>query len=262
MPCNEHYYSTWSILDGAADALQERGLIRMNMSENRVSDAPTNEESAAQRLRAIYDVVHRCERLAGRPSGAVTLTAVTKQRSVEQISALIFAGQTTFGENRVQEAKQKWPALKAAHPDLKLRLIGPLQTNKVRDACSLFDAIETLDREPLAEALAKEFSRSGVSCEVYVQVNVGDEPQKSGVALGDADRFIERCIKEFGITVAGLMCIPPVGRQASPYFALLAAIASRHGIAGLSMGMSADYELAIQLGATRVRIGSALFADS
>lgn len=209
---------------------------------------------------ALSKIDHALKRY-GRPIGSAKLTAVTKSRSESQIEALIFAGQAIFGENRVQEATTKWRALKAKHNGLNLRLIGPLQTNKVRDACSLFDAIETLDRPSLAAALANEFARTGITRELYIQVNVGEEPQKAGVSLDRVDDFIKSCREEYQLTVSGLMCIPPVKRQAAPFFALLASIAQRNEIQELSMGMSADYEIAIQLGATRVRLGSALFDD-
>lgn len=216
---------------------------------------------ASARLKKVRDRIDRALERAGRPVGSTCLTVVTKNRSAPAIEALISAGQTVFGENRVQESATKWPILKAKHPSISLRLIGPLQTNKVRDACSLFDAIETLDRPTLAAALAKEFTRTGVIRELYVQVNVGEEPQKAGVSLHEVDKFLKACRTEFGLRISGLMCIPPAKKQAAPFFALLADIAQRNEISQLSMGMSADYEIAIQLGATRVRLGTALFAD-
>jgi pyridoxal phosphate enzyme (YggS family) len=174
---------------------------------------------------------------------------------------VIEAGERIFGENRVQEAHGKWPDLKAEYPDLELHLIGPLQTNKARDAVALFDAIETLDRPSLAKVLAAEIQRAGRAPKLFVQVNTGAEPQKAGVLPREADGFIAQCRSEFGLDPVGLMCIPPLDEQASPHFALLNKIAARNGLTQLSMGMSADFELAIQLGATHVRIGSAIFGE-
>jgi len=174
---------------------------------------------------------------------------------------VIAAAEHIFGENRVQEAHAKWPALKAEHPDLELHLIGPLQTNKAREAVALFDAIETLDRPSLAKVLAAEIQRAGRAPKLFVQVNTGAEPQKAGVLPQEADAFIAQCRNEYGLAPAGLTCLPPIDEQVSPHFALLAKIAARNGLTELSMGMSADYALAIQLGATYVRIGSAIFGE-
>lgn len=196
---------------------------------------------------------------AGRKPEAVTLVCVTKTFGPEAILPVLEAGERHFGENKVQEAEAKWPALKARFPDIELHLIGPLQSNKAREAVECFDVIETLDRPKLAAALAKEIVRAKKQPKLYVQVNTGAEPQKAGVLPQDADQFIASCWKEHGLTISGLMCIPPVEEQASPHFALLSTIAKRNGIAILSMGMSADFELAIQLGATHVRVGSAIF---
>lgn len=239
-------------------------LRRWKMLENSSSDNGPSPGfgDAARRLSFIEDRIAKCLELSGRAPGSVRLTAVTKQRSQTEIEALILAGQRVFGENRVQEAARKWPSLREAHPNLELRLIGPLQSNKVREACSVFDALETLDRPSLAEALAREFSRTGIARELYIQVNVGDEPQKAGVSLSEADQFIERCRSEYQLNITGLMCIPPAGHPAAPYFALLSKIARRHALEQLSMGMSGDFEIAVQLGATRVRIGNALFEAS
>ncbi len=169
------------------------------------------------------------------------------------------SGQRVFGENRVQEGKEKWPGLRADFPGIELHLIGPLQTNKVKEAVALFDVIETVDREKLAVELAKEIARAGRTPKLYVQVNTGAEPQKAGILPGEADDFIRRCRETHGLIISGLMCIPPADEPPSPHFALLAEIARRNGITTLSMGMSADYDPAIQLGATHVRIGSAIF---
>lgn len=202
--------------------------------------------------------VTRSARDSDRDPADVKLVAVSKTYGAEAIAPLIRAGQRIFGENRVQEAGGKWPALKVTAPDIELHLIGPLQSNKARDAIELFDVIETLDRAKIAEALAAEIQRAGKAPRLYVQVNTGAESQKAGVAPQEADAFITRC-RALDLPVEGLMCIPPVDEQASPHFALLAVIAKRNGLGILSMGMSADFELAIQLGATHVRVGSAVF---
>jgi pyridoxal phosphate enzyme (YggS family) len=175
------------------------------------------------------------------------------------VAAALAAGQAVFGENRVQEAQGKYPDLQRTHPDLRLHLIGPLQTNKVKDAVALFDAIQTVDREKLARALAAEMARQNRALQLYVQVNIGEEPQKAGIAPRETDAFIALCRGELGLEIAGLMCIPPADRQPAPYFALLREIAGRNALAGLSMGMSGDYESAIGFGATLVRVGTAIF---
>ena len=202
--------------------------------------------------------IERAALAAGRQSADVTLVAVSKQQPWEAIAPVLADGQTVFGENRVQEAQRRWGPLRAERSDLELRLIGPLQTNKVRDACALFDVIETVDREKLAAAIAAEARRGGAAPRLYVQVNTGAEPQKAGVLPGDADRLIEAC-RELGLTVEGLMAIPPADQDPAAHFRLLAAIAARNGLAKLSMGMSGDFETAIACGATSVRVGSALF---
>jgi pyridoxal phosphate enzyme (YggS family) len=189
----------------------------------------------------------------------VHLVCVSKTYGADAIEPVLAAGQRVFGENRVQEARDKWPALRERYPDIELHLIGPLQTNKVREALALFDVIETVDRPSLAEALAKEIARQGHAPRLLVQVNTGEEEQKAGVAPGEADAFIAACRERHGLAIEGLMCIPPADQPPSPHFALLAKIAARNGLATLSMGMSADYEQAIMLGATHVRIGSAIF---
>jgi PLP dependent protein len=198
---------------------------------------------------------------AGRDPAAVTLTAVCKQQPWERIAPVFEAGQRTFGENRVQEAQARWGELRTAHPELELRLIGPLQTNKAKDAVALFDMIETLDREKLARALAEACAAVGRLPRLYVEVNTGEEPQKAGVLPAEADGFIGRTRSDYGLEVEGLMCIPPHGEAAGPHFALLADIAARNGLTKLSMGMSADFETAIRFGATSVRVGSALFGE-
>lgn len=196
---------------------------------------------------------------AGRDPAAVTLVAVGKTYGAAQITEAVSAGQRVFGENRVQEAAAKFPALKAATPDLVLHLIGPLQTNKTREAVALFDVIETLDRPKLARELAKEMDRAGRRPPCFIQVNTGEEPQKSGVLPGETDGFVAHCRDQLGLPVGGLMCIPPVDEQPALHFALLAKIARRNGLEGLSMGMSGDYEMAVRFGATHVRVGTAIF---
>jgi pyridoxal phosphate enzyme (YggS family) len=216
---------------------------------------------AVANLREVRALIARAARDFGRDPADVRLVCVTKTVPLERIRPVIEAGERIFGENRVQEAHGKWPALKAEHPDIELHLIGPLQTNKAREAVALFDVIETLDRASLAKALAAEIQRAGRAPKLFVQVNTGAETQKAGVLPQGADAFIAQCRTEFGLDPLGLMCIPPLDEQASPHFALLAKIAARNGLTQLSMGMSADYELAIQLGATHVRIGSAIFGE-
>jgi hypothetical protein len=195
-------------------------------------------------------------RAAGRDPADVTLTAVSKQQPWEAIEPILAAGQRVFGENRVQEAVERWTGRRDG---IELRLIGPLQSNKAREAVAFFDVIETLDREKLAAALADEIQKAGRAPGLFVQVNTGEEPQKAGVAPGEADGFIAQCRRDFGLTIDGLMCIPPADEPAGPHFALLAKIAARNGLSGLSMGMSGDFELAVRFGATHVRVGSALF---
>lgn len=196
---------------------------------------------------------------AGRDPASVELVAVSKVQPDERIAAMLATGQRIFGENRVQEAQGRWAERRATMTDLELRLIGPLQSNKAKEAVALFDVIETLDRDKLAGALADACAKAGRTPRLYVQVNTGEEEQKAGVAPADADAFISRMRRDYGFALEGLMCIPPAEEPAGPHFALLAKIAARNGLAKLSMGMSADYELAVMFGATSVRVGSALF---
>lgn len=210
-------------------------------------------------LAAVQQAILRACRDAGRDPGAVTLIAVSKTFAADAIEPVIAAGQRAFGENRVQEARAKWPDLMARHPGIELHLIGPLQSNKTKEAVALFDAIHSVDRISLCEALAKEVEKQGRKPVLFVQINTGAEPQKAGVLPQDADAFIAQCRNAFGLTIAGLMCIPPADEAPAPHFALTAKIAARNGLKLLSMGMSADYEAAIQLGATHVRVGSAIF---
>jgi pyridoxal phosphate enzyme (YggS family) len=203
--------------------------------------------------------IARAARDAGRDPKDVALVCVTKTVPADRITPVLVAGERIFGENRVQEALEKWPSLKADTPDLELHLIGPLQSNKAHDAVGFFDVIETVDRDKIARAIAEEIQRCGRHPRLLVQVNTGSEPQKAGVLPEAADAFLASCRKAYGLEISGLMCIPPVNDQASPHFALLAMIAARNGLKILSMGMSGDFELAIQLGATYVRVGSAIF---
>jgi pyridoxal phosphate enzyme (YggS family) len=214
----------------------------------------------AANLAAVRARIAAAATAAGRAPADVTLVAVSKTHGPPAIAAAIAAGQRQFGENRVQEAALKYPALKAATPGLELHLIGPLQTNKVKEAVALFDVIETLDRPKLAEALAREMARQGRRPRLFVEVNTGAEPQKAGVLPAEADAFIAQC-RDLGLEIAGLMCIPPADEEPAPHFALLREVARRNGIAQLSMGMSADYETAIRFGATHVRVGTAIFGE-
>ncbi|MBV9741831.1 MAG: YggS family pyridoxal phosphate-dependent enzyme [Hyphomicrobiales bacterium] len=216
----------------------------------------TSVKNGLQNVRA---AIEHAAAANGREAANITLIAVSKTIPAERIEEALAAGQRVFGENRVQEAKAKWPQLKARYPDLELHLIGPLQTNKVREALALCDAIHALDRESLAVTLAKEIARAGRKPKLFVEVNTGSEASKAGVAPADADRFIETCRERHGLAIAGLMCIPPLGEPAAPHFTLLAKIAERNGLALLSMGMSADYEEAIAHGATHIRVGTAIF---
>ena len=213
----------------------------------------------AESLSPLAGILRRMDaaaKAAGRDPAQIELVAVSKQQPWEAVEPVLAAGQRVFGENRVQEAQSRWTDRREG---LRLHLIGPLQTNKARDAIDLFDVIETVDRPRLARALADEIQRAGRSPRLYIQVNTGEEPQKAGVTPAEVDGFIARCQGEHGLELEGLMCIPPVDEPAGPHFALLAKIARRNGLAGLSMGMSADFETAIAFGATSVRVGSALF---
>jgi pyridoxal phosphate enzyme (YggS family) len=217
------------------------------------------ERLGAERLSAVQrDIAAACAE-AGRDPATVTLVAISKTFGAAAIEPVIAAGQRVFGENRVQEAKAKWPALRERYPDVALHLVGPLQSNKVREAVALFDAIHSLDRTSLAAALAKETERQGRQPLVFVEINTGGEPQKAGVLPQDADAFVAACRATYGLKIAGLMCIPPYEEPAAPHFALLAQIAERNELNLLSMGMSADFGLAVRFGATHVRVGTAIF---
>ena len=210
-------------------------------------------------LAAVEQEIARACQEARRDRKSVTLIAVSKTFDAGAITPVIGAGQRVFGENRVQEAKAKWPGLMSAHPGIALHLIGPLQSNKAKEAVALFDAMHSVDRPSICEALAKEIESQKRQPELFVQLNTGEEPQKAGVSPSDADAFIAGCRAKYGLSLAGLMCIPPVNDAPAPHFALTAKIAARNGLTKLSMGMSADFAIAIQFGATHVRIGSAIF---
>ena len=213
----------------------------------------------AAALFAVREEIARACRDAGRDPAGVTLVAISKTFAPDAIEPVIAAGQRAFGENRVQEAKAKWPPLVARYPDLELHLVGSLQSNKAKDAVALFDAIHSVDREGLALALAKEIARQKRRPILFVEVNTGAEPQKAGVLPQDVDGFLDACRNRYGLAVSGLMCIPPVDEAPAPHFALTAQIARRNGLKLLSMGMSADFSTAIAFGATHVRIGTAIF---
>ncbi|MDP1027801.1 YggS family pyridoxal phosphate-dependent enzyme [Sphingomonas sp. KR1UV-12] len=217
-----------------------------------------DEQDSAGRLAAIRDRIGRAAKLAGREAAAVTLVAVSKTQEAEAIEPLLAAGQRVFGENRVQEAEAKWPALRARYPDVVLHLVGQLQSNKAGDAVALFDAIHSVDRPSLVTALAAAMAKGGRRPECFVQVNIGDEAQKGGCAVADLPALLAQA-REAGLPVVGLMAVPPAEVEPAPYFALLAKLARDHGLTRLSMGMSGDMDTAVTLGATEVRVGTALF---
>jgi pyridoxal phosphate enzyme (YggS family) len=225
------------------------------------SPQPTPDSPASRNLALILARIEAARKAALRPAPATTLVAISKTFGAGAIRPVIAAGQRVFGENRVQEAKTKWPPLKAAHPDIELHLVGPLQTNKTREALALFDAIHSLDRPKLAETLREEFERTQRRPLLFVQVNTGEEAQKAGVFPLDAPKFIDLCREDLHLPIYGLMCIPPLDQPPAPHFALLAKMARQHGLEGLSMGMSADFETAIRFGATHVRVGTAIFGE-
>jgi len=215
----------------------------------------------SDRLADVKGRIDAAARAAGRAPADTTLVAVSKTHGADRVRELLAVGQRVFGENRVQEAEEKFPALKAEYPDLELHLIGPLQTNKARDAVALFDVIQSVDRDRLAASLAKEMEKAGKRPACFIQVNTGEEPQKAGVLPADLDAFIATCRDTYKLPVVGLMCIPPVDEEPALHFALLTKMAARNGLKQVSMGMSADYETAVKLGATHVRVGSALFGS-
>jgi len=215
----------------------------------------------AKNLKAVLGDISMAAQSVDRDSENVKLVAVSKVHDEERIRPVLEAGQRIFGENRVQEAMGKWPQLREGFSDIELHLIGPLQSNKVKEAVATFDVIETVDRPKIAHALAKEFERTNRHLGCYVQVNTGEEAQKAGIAPENVDAFIVMCKEELGLNIQGLMCIPPIDEEPALHFALLAEIADRNGLSGLSMGMSSDYETAIKLGATHVRVGTAIFGS-
>jgi pyridoxal phosphate enzyme (YggS family) len=229
-------------------------MIETQKRTERATDAPA-------RLKAVLqEIAQACAR-ARRDPGAVTLVAVSKTFGPDAIAPVLAAGQRAFGENRVQEAMAKWPVLKASHPASELHLVGPLQSNKARDAVALFEAIHSVDRPSLCEALAREIARQGRTPLLFAEINTGGESQKSGVLPQEADGFLKLCRESYGLPIAGLMCLPPLDEAAAPHFALTAKIARRNGLRLLSMGMSADFAQAIAFGATHVRVGTAIFGE-
>ncbi|MFM1815763.1 MAG: hypothetical protein RLZ98_2458 [Pseudomonadota bacterium] len=216
---------------------------------------------ARERLAVVKAKIEEAAREVGRDPVSVKLIAVSKTFGADEIAPVLDAGHRLFGENRVQEAEGKWPVLKARFPDIALHLIGPLQSNKTREAVALFDAIHTIDRPKIAQAVAKEMDRQGRRLELLVQVNTGEEPQKAGVKPTEVAAFLQYCREEAGLEIAGLMCIPAVEEEPAVHFAFLAKLAGELGLATLSMGMSADYQAAVQFGATYVRVGSAIFGS-
>jgi pyridoxal phosphate enzyme (YggS family) len=219
-----------------------------------------SDASPEQRLAQVHDIIARSARVADRKAEDVTLIAVSKTHSVEAILPLIEAGQRDFGENRVQEAEGKWPELKGRFPYLRLHLVGQLQSNKAEEAVALFDSIHSVDRPSLVSALATGMAKLGRRPDCFIQVNIGDEPQKGGSAIADLPELLATCQKH-NLAITGLMCIPPANVEPAPYFALLAELARRHDLRGISMGMSADFGTAVTMGATHVRVGAALFGE-
>lgn len=217
--------------------------------------------SVEHNLEQVLQRIRKAESEAGRPAGSATLVAVSKTFGAEEIRPALDAGQRVFGENRVQEGKEKWPKLREDFTGIELHLIGPLQSNKAADAVALFDVIETVDREKIARALASEMQRQNRHPRLYVQVNTGLEPQKAGIAPAETASFLALCREELGLSIEGLMCIPPAEENPGPHFALLAKLAAENGLSHLSMGMSGDFEIAIGFGATAVRVGSAIFGS-
>ncbi|WP_417803522.1 YggS family pyridoxal phosphate-dependent enzyme [Thalassospira lucentensis] len=224
-------------------------------------DLSSGNSDVAQNLREIQDNIDAACAAADRDPKDVTLVCVSKNHEADHVRKALVEGRRVFGENRVQESAGKWPGLRAEFSDVQLHLIGPLQTNKVKDAVGLFDVIETVDRPKLARALAKHRDATGNCPDLFIQINTGEEPQKAGIAPADADDFITLCRDELNLPITGLMCIPPVDEEPAPHFLLLGKIADRHNIAIRSMGMSGDYEAAIRFGATHVRIGTAIFGS-
>ncbi len=232
----------------------------MSADELETNGTDAGGHDVARRLAVVRDAIAHAAEQAGRTAHDVRLVAVSKTQPIDRIEAALAAGHRLFGENRVQEALAKWPALRETYPDARVHLIGPLQTNKARDAVSLFDAIETIDRAKIARAVAQEMDGSGRRPDCFIQVNTGEEAQKAGVAPDEVAALIALC-RECGLPLVGLMCLPPAAEEPSLHFALLAKIAERNGLAQLSMGMSHDFEIATAFGATEVRVGSAIFGE-
>lgn len=229
------------------------------MNETFENQNTDNVTAAGQRLDEVRERIERAAKSVGRQDSTISLIAVSKTQPAAAIIPVIHAGHRLFGENRVQEAQGKWPELKAKFSNLELHLIGGLQTNKVKDAVQLFDYIHTVDRPKLARAISREIQKQGKKPKLFVQINTGDEPQKSGIRLDDVDKFVDQCRDEFKLEIEGLMCIPPVDEEPALHFALLQKIAEKQHITSLSMGMSADFETAVQFGSTHVRVGTAIF---
>jgi len=231
------------------------------MGDTRRMTDKTPMDTTSRRLETVRAEIRTAAIEFGRDPLSVTLVAVSKTHGVDQVLEAIHAGQRLFGENRVQEAKEKWPALKSEFPDVELHLLGPLQTNKVKDAVALFDVIQSVDRDRLAVALAAEMAKTGRRPRCLIEVNVGEEPQKAGIPPLEVEGFVRRCRDDLGLPITGLMCVPPVDEEPAPHFALLAQTARRLGLSDISMGMSADFPIAIQFGATMVRVGTAIFGS-
>ncbi|MDA0997396.1 MAG: YggS family pyridoxal phosphate-dependent enzyme [Proteobacteria bacterium] len=221
----------------------------------------TDHVDPASNLEAVLARIRNAADAAGRSTGAVELVAISKMHGEDRILPVIAAGHRAFGENRVQEAAAKWPALRERTPDLTLHLVGPLQSNKIKEAAATFDVIETVDRPKIATALAREFERTGRRLACFIQVNTGEEPQKAGIVPADIDGFVTECRESLSLDIKGLMCIPPIDEAPALHFAFLAKLAERNGLSGLSMGMSGDFEAAIRFGATHIRVGTAIFGE-
>ena len=237
----------------------QEAAIEVRSIVNDTAPQSTPKPGAAERLAAVQAKIAAAAKAAGRDPAGVALVAVSKTFDADAIRPVLQAGQRIFGENRVQEAKGKWPGLRQEFPGIELHLIGPLQSNKAKEAVELFDVIHSIDRPKIAKAIADEMKKQGKTLELFVEVNTGEEPQKAGIPPKETGAFLRYCREELGLTIAGLMCIPPQDEEAAVHFAFLAKLAKELGLPKLSMGMSADYEAAIELGATYVRVGSAIF---
>jgi pyridoxal phosphate enzyme (YggS family) len=250
--------SQWLVLKNVNQMHSSNGLPVLEMTR-KLGHKQSMNLANHQALQAVRKRIEVAALSVGRTASDITLIAVSKTFGAEDIRPVLQAGQTAFGENRVQEAAGKWPALRASSPGLQLHLIGPLQSNKAAEAVQLFDAIHTIDRPRIAEALAKELAKQKRQLELFIQVNTGDEKQKAGVSVTSADRFIAECRAKHGLHISGLMCIPPINEAPEKHFELLSQLARRNDLQKLSMGMSGDFETAIKHGATHIRVGSAIF---